>query len=306
MKVVVSGGTGFIGKKLVEALTERGDEVTVLTRGGSTTTAGARVRVVSWTPDRRGPWTDALIDAGAVVHLAGAGVMDERWSPERLRVLRSSRIDSTRVLAEAIAASAQNLEKKPALVSASAIGIYGFRKDDVVLDESGGHGTDVLAEICEGWEAAADPARSGGIRVAHPRIGIVLGTGGGALEKMLPPFRAFVGGPLGDGEQWFSWIHWRDTVNALLFAIDTNIEGPFNLTAPEPVTMNELARAIGHAMHRPSAFRVPAAALRLALGERADAILTGQRVVPTRLAERGFSFAFARLDEALAAILTRP
>lgn len=303
MRVVVTGGTGFIGTKLVLALAARGDDVTVLTRGGARPPGPARerVRFTAWTPTTTGDWSASLADADAVVHLAGAGVMDERWTTARMAVLRSSRVDSTRVLAEAIAGAA----KKPVFVSASAIGIYGFRKDDELLDESGAHGTDVLAEICEAWEAAAEPARAAGARVAHPRIGLVLGAGGGALAKMLPPFRAFVGGPLGDGQQWFSWVHWRDTVDALLFAVDSSLSGPFNVTAPDPVRMNDLAHAIGHAMHRPSAFRVPAPALRLALGDRADAILTGPRAVPRKLTDAGFAFAFTRLEEALADILAR-
>lgn len=303
MRVVVTGGTGFIGTKLVAALGARGDTVTVLTRGGAKARSpgNERVSYASWTPTTAGAWTESLVDADAVIHLAGAGVMDERWSPARVAVLRSSRVESTRLLAEAIAAAT----KKPVFVSASAIGVYGFRKDDEVLDEDGAHGTDVLAEICEAWEAAAEPARAAGARVLHPRIGLVLGAEGGALEKMLAPFRAFVGGPLGDGKQWFSWVHWKDTVDAILFALGSSMSGPFNVTAPEPVRMNDLARALGHVMHRPSAFRVPAPALRLALGDRADAVLTGQRAVPKKLKDAGFAFAFTRLEEALADILAR-
>lgn len=300
MNVIVTGGTGFIGKKLVRTLAHRGDTVCVLTRGASVKEGDGRVRFLSWTPQEKGPWMSAIEDADAIVHLAGASVLDERWSKERLEVLRASRVDSTHLVALAAAES----KKRPTLVSASAIGIYGMRKDDEALAEDGGHGTDVLASICEAWEAAADPAREAGVRVVHPRIGLALGGDGGALAKMIPPFRAFVGGPIGDGEQWFSWIHWKDVVSALVRAIDdATFVGPLNVTAPRPVRMNELARELGIAMHRPSILRVPAAALKLALGERAQAVLTGPRVIPKKLQDAGFDFAFPGLPEALADIL---
>jgi uncharacterized protein (TIGR01777 family) len=224
--------------------------------------------------------------------------MDSRWTEARLEELRASRIEPTRLIAEAIAGA----PKKAALVSASAVGIYGMRTDDETLDETGAHGTDVLARLCDDWEAAARPAASAGARVALARIGIVLGKRGGALAEMLPPYRAFVGGPLGGGAQWVSWVHEDDVVRALLLAID-RLEGPFNVTAPEPVTMDALARAIGRATGRPSFFRVPAFALRALLGERAAVLLTGQRVVPRHLEREGFAFAFTSLDAALADIL---
>jgi len=297
---LVTGGTGFVGKRLVAALRARGEDVVVLSRGAASGAAGERV--VAWTPAREGPWTDEVARADAVVHLAGAGVADERWSDARLREIRESRTGPTALVAKAIAASAR---PSRVLVSASAIGIYGMRKDDDVLAEDGAHGADVLASICEAWEAAADPARGAGVRVVHPRIGLVLGPEGGMLARMLPPFRAFVGGPIGDGAQWASWVHADDVVRAILFAVEHDaLAGPVNVTAPHPVTMNELARTLGAALHRPSALRVPAAALRLAVGPGlAEAILTGQRVVPRALERAGFSFGFRELAPALKDLL---
>lgn len=300
MNVVVTGGTGFIGRKLVRALTERGEDVTVLSRdvGRAKEALGEGVTVETWGPEppRAGaPWIRAITEADAVVHLAGAGIFDERWSDERLRVIRSSRVDSTVWLAEAIA------QRPPRVwVSGSAVGVYGMNKDDDVVDEQGEHGNDVLARICEAWEGATATASKAGVRVALARTGIVLGAEGGVLAKMLPPFKAFVGGPIGDGKQWVSWIHWRDVVRALLFAIDKDeVTGPFNVTAPKPVTMNELARALGEALHRPSAFRVPALAVRAAFGPAAEAMLTGQRAVPAVLERAGFTFDFDEIGAAL-------
>jgi len=238
-----------------------------------------------------------LDGADAVVHLAGAGVMDERWTPERLALIRSSRTDSTALVADAIVRAKR---PPPVLVSSSAVGIYGMRDDDVVFDEDGAHGTDVLAQVCEAWEASAAPAREAGCRVAHPRIGIALGMDGGALAKMVPPYRAFVGGPVAPGTQYMSWVHWADVVRALLFAIDEGkLSGPYNVVAPEACTANELARAIGKVLHRPSSVRVPGVALKLMLGEAAKVLQTGQRCVPKKLLELGFRFEHPDLEEAL-------
>ena len=298
VKFVVTGGTGFVGKALVRRLDARGDEVTVLSRRPGTS---GRVRTVAWTPGQRGSWIDALEGVDAVVHLAGAGLFDERWTEERLLEIRRSRVEPTDVLSRAM------VERAPqaALVSASAVGLYGMRKDDAVLDEDSAHGSDVLTSMCEAWEGAADPARAAGMRVVHPRIGIVLGQRGGALEKMLPAFRAFVGGPIGDGRQWLSWIHVDDVVSALIYlAEQRGCAGVYNATAPNPVTMNELATTIGEVMHRPTLLRVPSAALKVVMGGgRASALLTGQRVVPKRLLEAGFQYQYPSLRGALESIL---
>jgi hypothetical protein len=297
VKVVVSGGTGFIGQRLVAALEARGDDVVVLSRSGS-----ADGKRVQWTPTEEGPWMDVVGGADAVVHLAGAGVADERWTAERKIELRASRVLPTRLVARAIARA----KKRPGvLVSASAVGYYGFRDDDVVLDESSPPGTDFLAETCVQWEGAADAAREAGTRVVHPRIGIVLGRESGALKEMLPPFRAFVGGPLGHGKQQMSWIHADDAVRALVFALDrSELSGPVDLTAPNPVSMDEFARTLGRVLHRPAFARVPALAVEAMLGkERAQIVLAGQRVLPRVLQKAGFEFRFQQLEDALRDLL---
>jgi uncharacterized protein (TIGR01777 family) len=298
VRVVVTGGTGFIGRALVDSLVGRGDDVTVITRdpGRARGELPLAVAIEAW--DAAGAWGERVRACDAVVHLAGEGVADGRWTAERLERIRSSRIDTTRALAKAIAEAGA---RKPAWVSGSAVGIYGTRRDDEVIDENGAHGDDVLARVCEEWEAATLPAREAGARVAIARTGIVLGRGGGALAKMLPAFRAFAGGPLGDGGQWLSWIHLEDAVRGLLFAVDgASFDGAFNLTAPKPVTMNDLARALGRALHRPCVMRVPAVALKIALGDGlAETLLTGQRAVPARLERAGFAFKYEGVDAAL-------
>ncbi len=314
LRVVVSGGTGFIGRALVMTLCERGDDVVVLSRGRHIEGCGGlgarpmccrgagKVELAAWTPEKAGSWSSVVDGADAVVHLAGAGVLDESWTPERKEVLRSSRIRSTELLAEAIARA----EKKPRVfVSGSAVGYYGIHADERILSEESPPGDDFLAKLVVDWEGAAAAAREAGVRVAHPRIGLVVGRGGGMLEKMLPAFKAFVGGPVGTGAQYMGWIHLVDTVRALEHALGTDLSGPFNVTAPEPVTMNVFAHALGEALGRPSICRVPPFAVKLALGARSEAVLSGQRAVPQRLVESGFDFVFPDLPSALADIVTR-
>jgi uncharacterized protein len=300
MRVLVTGGTGFIGKKLVGALLGRGCLVTVLTRDvvAAKGRLDSRVRVASWTPWAQGTWADEVSGVDAVVHLAGAGVFDEPWTKDRIETLRSSRVDSTAQLSIAIAAA----KKRPSvLVSASAIGIYGMRKDDDVLTEDSRQGTDVLATICKAWEKAAAPAVDAGVRVVHPRLGIVLGADGGALHQMLPAFKLRMGGPLGDGKQWFSWVHWRDVIDVIDLAIRTaEMNGPYNVTAPQPVRMEDLAKSIALVLNTHSKARVPRFMLELVLGkERAEILLTGQRVSSKKLEDAGFAFGYPELVPAL-------
>lgn len=314
MRVVISGGTGFIGRVLVKTLTERGDDVVVLGRGraagggdlgpkAESSRGAGKVDFATWTPEKAGDWQKVVDGADAIIHLAGAGVLDESWTPARKEVLRSSRIESTRLLAEAIARA----DKKPRVfVSSSAIGYYGIRAEDRVLVEDSPPGDDFLARLVADWEAAAEPARAAGVRVCHPRIGLVLGRGGGMLEKMMPAFRAFVGGPVGTGAQYMGWIHIVDTVRSLELAVDTELTGPFNVTAPEPVTMDVFARALGTAMGRPSIFRVPQFIVKLALGSRSEAVLFGQRALPKKLVDSGFAFVFPDVASALADIAAKP
>ncbi len=299
MKWVISGGTGFIGSKLVASLCARSDgtSIVVFTRK-SRPSDHPSVRYVAWTPEEAGPWMNELDGSDVVVHLAGSGVMDKRWNAARKGELRSSRVKSTELVASAIVRAA----KRPSvLVSASAVGIYGMRKDDVMCTEETPPGEDFLARLCVDWERAAAPVRDAGVRLAHPRIGIVLGPDGGALPKMAAPYKAFVGGPVGDGNQWMSWIHWKDVVRAIEFAAEnSSLHGPFNAVAPVPATMNELSKTIGTVLHRPSVMRVPAFALKTAMGdEMAEAVLTGQRAVPAVLELTGFSFAYPDLRAAL-------
>jgi len=304
VRVIVTGGTGFIGRSLVRSFAERGDDVVILSRGTKIECPGPRkscsrgagkVELATWTPEQGGDWQKVVDGAEAIVHLAGAGVMDEPWTPQRREVLRSSRIRSTELLTEAI----QKASKKPRVfVSSSAVGYYGMKTGDRLLTESDAPGDDFLAKLVVDWEAASANA---GVRTCNPRIGIVLGKAGGALAKLLPFFRAFVGGPVGDGKQYVPWIHVADTVSAIEHAIATEtLEGPFDVTAPEPVTFNELARALGDALHRPAILRVPSFAMKLAMGEQAQVLLTGQRAIPKRLVDSGFAFLFPELASALA------
>lgn len=307
MRVVVSGGTGFVGRALCHALVARGDEAVVLTRGPSRDTrhscvecgVGGKLELATWTPEEPGSWMGVVDGADAVVHLAGATVADERWTEERKAVLRSSRIESTKLLAEAIATS----QRKPSVfVSTSGVGHYGMRTGDRLLTESDPAGDDFLATLTRDWEAAASRAREAGVRTCHPRLGLVLGRGGGVFAKLAPLFRAYLGGPVGDGHQYMPWVHLHDVVRAIEALVDRReLEGPFNVVAPEPVTMNVFARALGEALRRPSALRVPAFAVRMAMGsEAAQAVLTGQRATPKRLVDAGFAFVFPDLRSALA------
>lgn len=299
-------------------LAERGDDVVVLTRGhghghpGDESALGARpaccrgagkVELAPWTPEKAGAWTRLVDGADAVVHLAGADVLEEDWTPERKELLRSSRIRSTELLAGAMAKA----ERKPrAFVSGSAIGYYGIHAGAQVLTEESPAGDDFLASLVRDWEGAADAAREAGVRVCHPRIGLVLGRKGGMLEKMLPAFRSYVGGPVGTGAQYMGWIHLVDTVRALEHALDTELTGAFNVTAPDPVTMDAFAHALGAALGRPALLRVPEFAVKLAMGTRSEAVLNGQRAVPTRLVASGFAFVFPELTSALADLVTKP
>lgn len=306
MKVVVTGATGFIGAALVRALLDRGDEVVALTRDPSRGRGrvDGRASLERWGDD--GAVALALSGAGGVVHLAGENIFEKRWSEARRVALQQSRIDTTARLVALVREGRSKGAGPRVLVSGSAVGIYGMREDDATFTEADRpSGGDFLSDLCLGWERAAAPAAEAGVRVCHPRLGIVVGAGGGALDKMLTPFRLGVGGPIGSGRQWMSWVHLQDAVAALLFALDeASFDGPFNVTAPTPVTARDFARALGRALGRPAVAPVPGFALRLALGRgRASAVLTGQRVLPRRLLDAGFVFTFPTLDGALADVI---
>ncbi len=296
MRVFLTGGTGFIGSALVRALAARGDECVVLSRGGRTRWPDLPVTIVEGDPTRPGAWQDRVQGAAAVINLAGEVIVDppKRWTRGRKRRLWDSRVATTEQLVAAILRS----RPRPAvLLSGSAIGYYGGRGDDLV-DESAPAGQDFLAQLAAAWERAA-LAVSGDTRVTLLRTGIVLGRGGGALAPLLSVFRLGLGGPWGDGRQWWSWIHLADAVGLVLLALDRDLAGPLNLTAPNPVTVNQFAAALGNALGRPAAIRVPTMVVRAALGEAADALLNLQRVVPKRAGAAGYTFQFPELEGAL-------
>ncbi|MGK5554528.1 TIGR01777 family oxidoreductase [Actinomadura kijaniata] len=295
MKVTVTGSTGLIGTALVRSLRADGHEVVRLVRREPSGPDEARWDPVGGTVDAA-----AVEGADAVVHLAGAGVGDRRWTASYKREIRDSRVLGTRTLAEAVAGA----ERRPrVLVSGSAIGFYGDTGDREVHEDAP-MGRGFLAGLVRDWEAAARPAAEAGVRVAHARTGIVLDGGGGLLGRVLPLFRLGLGARLGDGRQWVSWISAADEIAALRFLIDHELSGPVNLVGPSPVTNADYTRAVARAVRRPAVLAVPAFALRLALREFADeGPLISQRVLPRRLEEAGFRFAHRDLPAALEAVL---
>jgi uncharacterized protein len=306
-RVLITGGSGFIGKGLIEALIRRGDEVTVLTRdvAGASGKLPRGARAAAWDPERAGPWFEEVARAQAILHLAGASVAT-RWTPENKREIERSRVVSTRLLVEAIGLAA---DKPEVLVSASAVGYYGAHPKHEALDESAPPGHDFLAEVCVKWEAEARAVEAYGVRAAQVRIGVVLGEGGGALEKMVPAFKLFAGGPLGDGRQPVPWIHYADVVGILLLVLDARdapeARGPINAVAPDAATAKDLSDALGAALHRPSWLPVPSFALKALMGEAAMIVTQGQHVVPRRAQELGYRFAYPSLGPALTSIVGR-
>jgi len=291
-RIVVTGATGLIGSALVPTLTTRGYDVRRVTRSAHIARAGD----IKWAPDNGTLDPAALEGSFAVIHLAGEGVA-ARWTPDRRRRIRESRLNGTRLLAETLA----KLRSRPQLlISMSAVGYYGDRGDELLTEESSGGG-DFLAEVGREWESAASPARDAGIRVVHPRMGIVLSRRGGALGKMLPFFRFGLGGRMGSGRQWMSWIAMTDVVEAMLHVIATpTLSGPVNFVAPNPVRNTEFAKTLGEVLHRPAVMPAPAFALKLIFGEMArGTILASQRVQPQRLVASGFRFPHEHLDDAL-------
>lgn len=311
MKVVIAGGTGFLGRALSDALLQDDHEVVILTRS---IPAGMVVHEpgtglpglanAGWAPDGAaglGQWAKVVDEVDAVVNLTGESIAARRWSDVQKARIRDSRLLGTRSLVSAIQAAA----KPPRVfINASAVGFYGDRGDEELTERSA-PGGDFLADTCKEWEAEAQRADSPGTRVVIVRGGVALERDGGALVKMLPPFRFFVGGPLGSGRQYMSWIHRSDWVDLIRWAIDTDtVSGALNATAPAPVTNAVFSKALGHAMSRPSWLPAPAFAIRLALGEMGDALLLGgQRVIPAKAQELGFQFRFATIGHALISIL---
>lgn len=299
MNILITGGTGFIGKELRETLLKTGNNLVIITRNPKKyeDESASNQRFISWDDDL----VSEMENADVVINLAGENLFGQRWNEQVKENIYNSRIDSTRSLVEAMGAA----EKKPSIfISASASGIYGDQGDTILTEEFEA-ANDFLAKVCKDWEEESQKAGELGVRVVNPRIGIVLEEGGGALEKMIPPFKFFVGGPIGDGKQHMSWIHRSDLVKALIFPIDNEkLEGAYNVCSPNPATMNEVADTLGDVMNRPSFFRVPKFALDIVLGEAAQPITGSIRMQPKKLQVSGFEFRFEELEEALADIIS--
>jgi uncharacterized protein len=294
MKVVISGGSGFIGQPLARALLARGDDVVVLTRNPSQVRAG---RPLVWNPDASsGDWKSEVASASAVINLAGENVAGGRWTAARKRRIVDSRLTGTRALVEALQSQPA---RKRVLVNASAVGFYGIRGDDL-LTEKDDSGSGFLAGVVRRWEELAHTAGPVA-RVVILRLGVVLAANGGALGKMLLPFRLGAGGPIGSGQQWMSWVDRDDVVRMILWVIDyDHAEGVYNVTAPEPARNRDFTRALGAALHRPAFLPVPSFALKVLFGEMAgEMLIGGQRVLPERATGEGFVFQYSSLGAAL-------
>ena len=306
MKVAIAGATGFVGSRLVEKLQAAGHQVLVFSRDAAKAgrvfpaSAYPNLEVVAYTPAESGDWLHSIAGCDAVVNLAGVPIAEERWTEARQQAILDSRRLTTAKLVEAIV----NANPRPSVfVSASAIGYYGT-SETAEFDETSLAGDDFLAAVCKDWEAAAQPAKNAGTRLAILRLGIVLGMGG-ALAKMLPPFKLFAGGPIGTGKQWFSWVHREDVVDLILYALQNpQVEGVLNATAPNPVRMNELCQTLGEVLQRPSWLPVPSFALELLLGDGAKVVLEGQKVLPKQTLASGFQYQYPTLKLALEEILS--
>lgn len=304
MKVAVTGATGFVGSRLVERLQQEGHQILVLTRNPERArqvfpvATFPNVEIAAYTPLKSGDWQKLISGCDGVVNLAGAPIA-ERWTPERKQEILDSRQIGTQKVVEAIT---QATAKPTVLVNSSAIGYYGT-SETATFDETSPSGNDFLAEVCQVWEAEAAKVKQSGTRLVILRTGIVLGNGG-ALAKMLPPFRLFAGGPLGTGKQWFSWIHIDDLVNLILQALTRpDVEGVLNATAPQPIRMTELSQTLGQLLNRPSWLPVPAFALEVMLGDAAKVVLEGQQVLPKRTQATGFNYQYSSLKQALQDVL---
>lgn len=294
MKIVISGGTGFIGSKLVEKLCTRGDSCFVLTRSERQSTEN--LTYIRWSGHPNDTSWHAIVDgADAVINLAGASVSGPRWTKQRKKLLRSSRVESTQAIVTAI----QNAHSKPSVfINASAMGYYGSRKSEVLTEKSK-PGTDFLSEFAINWENSATKVSSKSLRVVLLRTGLVLGKSGGALPKMLPPFRLGLGGELGNGEQWVSWIHIEDEVGLILHALDNNsVTGAMNLNAPNPVTNNQFSKELAKTLSRPCIFSIPEFVLKLAMGEQSTILLNSTRMRPELAISSGYKFQYPNLADA--------
>lgn len=297
MKIFMTGATGLVGRALSSRLEARGDTVLKLSRH-------SRTGFITADPTRPGDWQNSIRECDVVVNLAGANLFDRRWDEPFKKEIRESRIQTTRLIAEQLAIdSRRSASRQKSLISTSAVGYYGPQGDEE-LTESSPPGRDFMARVCVDWEAAAEPAVRSGVRVVHPRLGIVLDRHEGALPQLIRPFKFFVGGRVGSGRQWVSWIHIADLVEILIRMIDdSNLSGPINAVSPHPVTNHEMSAAVAKVLGRPNWLPAPAYAIRLALGEVAEVVTAGQRVIPSKLRTIGFPFRFPTVQEALADLL---
>lgn len=298
MNILITGGTGFIGSYLRTLLLREGYLLTIITRSPKKykSESAKNQRFIAWD----GNIVTEMERADVVINLAGSSIFGRRWTDEVKRQIYDSRIECTKQLVEAI----EKADERPQLmISASGADYYGD-SGDKILDESAEPGNSFLARVCMDWEKAAQPVTDLGVRLVNPRIAVVLERDGGALQQMLLPFKLGVGGPIGSGSQYFPWIHMMDLCRGLIFSIENeDFEGPYNLSAPNPVTMNEFASELASQLHRPSFFRVPEFALNLALGEAANPVITSKRLQPKKLQQHGFEFRYGYLREALGDIL---
>jgi uncharacterized protein (TIGR01777 family) len=301
MKIFMTGGTGFVGTFLTDRLTREGHHVTILTQaitGRELKKPG--LSYLTGDPNSRGKWQEAVRDHDVIVNLAGASIFS-RWTQQQKTILRTSRVNTTRHLVEALPDDARHIT----FFSTSAVGYYGFHEDEE-LTESSPAGNDFLARLAHEWEEEALRAREKGARVVITRFGIVLGPNGGALGQMIPLFKFFLGGPLGNGRQWFSWVHIQDLTESFVFLLKhKEVSGAVNLCSPRPVRNKDLGKAIGRVLHRPSFLPAPGFMIELILGEFGSVLLKGQRVIPRRLLDSGFQFQYPGIDEALNNIIVR-
>lgn len=299
MRVFVTGGTGLVGRRVVGRLRDRGDEIVVLSRRPAP-------GVVTGDPAVAGPWLDELASCDGVIHLAGEPIAAHRWTTTFRQKVFDSRVQSTRLIGESLAKSPTRADGSPkVLVSASAVGYYGMFEDNPTeFVESDPSGSGFLADVCVAWEAATEPAAKAGVRVAVVRVGFVLAGDGGALPQLARPFRWFLGGPVGSGRQWVSWVHVDDLAGLFVLALDRpDAAGPINGTAPEPVTNWGFSHTLAAVLNRPCRVRVPKVVLRLGLGSMAELATHGQRVIPVRAKELGYAFRYPLLEPALRSVV---
>lgn len=308
--VFVTGGTGLIGRRLVRRLLTDGRAVTVLSRKplAPDSFGPGDFRAATGDPTEPGPWQELASDCDAIVNLAGEPIMARRWSAQFLAKVRESRVKGTSILAGTLAAAPLRADGSPKVfLSGSAVGYYGADSGDKMLTEDAPPGTDPMADIARAWEEAAALASAAGVRVCHPRTGIVLDPDGGAFPRMMTPFKFFVGGRIGSGRQFMSWIHRDDMTELLRFALDTpDFQGPFNAVAPTPVTNAEFSKTLGRVMRRPCWLPVPRFALRIVLGKVVQVVAGGQRASAAKAATAGFTFRYDTLEPALRELLGRP